>query len=110
MSSNGEDRRMPPIAGLVTAADVDGTATAAAAVANLPPQGGYMTFENCGTTDIHIVFGPDAATLTASAPTTTTNAGLIPSKTKADWYMGAGSDFWRAIGSAAGGKLRYWPS
>lgn len=107
MAINGEDRRGPPNDGQVTAADVDGTATAAAAVANLPPQGGYMTFENCGSTDIHIVFGSSAS---MGAPTTTTNAGMIKSGTKEDWYMGASDSYWRAIGSAAGGKLRYWAS
>ncbi len=108
MAINGEDRRGPPMSGKVTAADVDGTATAAAAVTNLPPQGGYMTFENAGTTTLHIIFGPTAAG--TAAPTTTTNAmSLVPNE-KADWYFGAAAGFWRAIGSAAGGKLRYWPS
>lgn len=107
MPPNGEDRRQPPRDGKVTAADVDGTATAAAAVTNLPPQGGYMTWENCGSTDIHIVFG---ATASMAAPTTTTNAGLLKAGAKEDWYMGDQDDFWRAIGSAAGGKLRYWAS
>lgn len=102
---NGEDRRFPPIAGQVTAADVDGSATTPAAVANLPPQGGYMTFENVGTTTLHIVFGPTAALTTA--PTTTTNAFSIAPSASKDWYMGVGSGFWSAIGSAAGGKLRY---
>lgn len=105
MAINGEDRRKPPIAGRVTAADVDGTATTAAAVTNLPPQGGYMTWENCGTTTIHIIFGPSAVATTA--PTTTTNALTIGPGQAKDWYMGAQSAFWRAIGSAAGGKLRY---
>lgn len=105
---NDENRRKPPRVGLITSADVDGTATAAAAVTNLPPEGGYMTWENAGTTTIHIVFGPTAASLGGSgAPTTTTKAEAINAGQKADWYMGAQDAFWSAIGSAAGGKLRY---
>lgn len=108
MSINGEDRRYPPMDGLITAADVDGTATAAAAIANMPASPGqYITVENCGTTDIHIVFGRSSS---MGAPTTTTNAGLIKSGDKADWYFSTTVTHWRAIGSAAGGKLRYWTS
>ena len=108
MSINGEDRRYPPMDGLVTAADVDGSATAAAALANVPASpGGYMTFENCGTTDISIVFGRSSG---MGAPTLTTNAGLLKAGEARDWYFSTTVTHWRAIGSASGGKLRYWPS
>jgi hypothetical protein len=108
MAINGEDRRQPPRVGAITSADVDGTATTPAAVTNLPPAGGYMTFENAGTTTIHIVFGPTAASLGGTgAPTTTTKAMAIGPGLKEDFYMSAQDAFWSAIGSAAGGKLRY---
>jgi hypothetical protein len=108
MSNNGEDRRMPPMDGQVAAANVDGTATGAAVIANKPTgPGGYMTFENQGTTDINIVFGTSAS---MGAPTVSTNSGRIGAGQARDWYVGADVTHWRAIGSAAGGKLVYWKS
>jgi hypothetical protein len=105
---NGEDRRMPPMDGEVTAANVDGTATAAATITNKPTgPGGYMTFENQGTTDINIVFG---TSVNMGAPTVNTNSGRIGSGQARDWVIPSGATHWRAIGSAAGGKLCYWRS
>lgn len=104
--SNGENMRMPPMDGEVTAADVDASATAAAVIANKPTgPGGYITFENQGTTDINIVFGTSAS---MGAPTMSTNAGRIGPGQSRDWVIGARATHWRAIGSAAGGKLVYW--
>lgn len=111
MAINGEDRRGPPRDGKVATATNDGgTPTAAALVVNLPPQGGYMTFENASgslNTDIHIVFGSSAS---MGEPTTTTNAGLVKFGGKEDWYLGAGDRYFRIIASNIDGILRYWAS
>lgn len=102
-----ESMRMPPMDGEVTSANVDATATTAAALVKAASAVAYMTFDNQGTTDLYIVFGRSAS---MGAPTVSTNCGKIPAGRACDWTIGVGVTHWRAIGSGAGGKLSYWSS
>ncbi len=111
MAGNYEDRRGPPKVNEVTSTTVTVAAiTPAQLVGNPSKAGGYYTFENVGTTDIHIVFGTTSAELTATPPTATTNAGLIKAGTSVDWYISGTIEFWSALAITSSSTLRYWRS
>lgn len=109
MAGNYEDRRGPPVAGYVTSATVTTGATTPAMLVGRPSKaGGYFTFENAGATDIHIIFGTTSALTTA--PTATTNAGLIKAGTSVDWYIAGDVAWWSALAITSSSTLRYWRS
>lgn len=117
MSGAGEDRRLPPRSGKVTAITVGTAALGITAIEGAPDDGhfvgpgpGYYTFEAVGG-DIAVTFGA-AAGLTdpCGVPAlsgTSKNSETIPAGQTRDYWLEAGDTHLNAIATVAACTLAY---
>jgi hypothetical protein len=116
MSGAGEDRRLAPRSGTITAVTVGTSALGATALVGAPGSGpagpgpGYYTFEAVGG-DIAICTGA-GATLTGAVGVpalsgTSKNSETIPAGQTRDYWCTALDTHFNAIASAAGCTLAY---